>query len=86
LECDQGDAEAGPNGVSRNVKDHTPVLDDLDPQGHARATLVETLGIDRGELLLGALAGAAAWTAGRASRAAAAGLTENDTRILRFDL
>lgn len=66
--------------------DEAPVLDDLDPQGHARGTLLETLGVDRGELLLGGLAAAAGWTAGRASPAAGAGLTENDTRILRFDL
>jgi hypothetical protein len=62
------------------------ILDDLDPQGHSRESLVGTLGIDRADLLLGALAGAAAWTAGRASSAFGAGLTENDTRILRFDL
>jgi hypothetical protein len=35
---------------------------------------------------LGTLAGAAAWSAGRASRASAAGLTQNDVGILRFDL
>jgi hypothetical protein len=62
------------------------ILDDLDPDGESRATLVETLGVDRADLILGALAGAAAWTAARVPRAAAAGLTENDTRILRFDL
>jgi len=62
------------------------ILDDLDPDGESRATLVETLGVDRAHLILGALAGAAAWTAARVPRAAAAGLTENDTRILRFDL
>jgi hypothetical protein len=68
------------------VSDQAPLLDDLDPRGNARATLLETLGIERGELLIAGLAGAAAWTVGRASRAAGAGLTENDTRILRFDL
>jgi Ferritin-like domain len=68
------------------MNDPVPILDDLDPGGESRATLVETLGIDRADLILGALAGAAAWTAGRASLAAGAGLTENDTRILRFDL
>lgn len=68
------------------MKDHVPIIDDLDPEGDSRATLVETLGVDRAELILAALAGAAAWTAGHAPRAAAAGLTENDTRILRFDL
>jgi len=69
------------------MKDHAPIIDDLDPEGRSRATLAETLGVDRAELLLGALAGVTAWTAGHAPRAAAAGrLTENDTRILRFDL
>jgi hypothetical protein len=62
------------------------MLDELDPQGHVRDSLAGTLGIGRAELLLGTLAGAAAWTAGHASRAFGAGLTENDTRILRFDL
>jgi hypothetical protein len=68
------------------MSDPAPILDDLDPDGESRATLVETLGVDRADLILGALAGAVAWTAGRAARAAGAGLTENDTRILRFDL
>jgi hypothetical protein len=68
------------------MTDHAPLIDDLDPEGDSRATLVATLGVDRAELILATFAGAAAWTAGRTSRAAAAGLTENDTRILRFDL
>lgn len=55
-------------------------------KGDRRATLVGTLGIGRAELLLGALSGAAAWTVAGSSRAAAAGLTRNDTRILQFDL
>ena len=63
-----------------------PMLDELDPSGDVRGSLTGTLGIGRAELLLGTLAGAAAWSAGHASRAFGAGLTENDTRILRFDL
>jgi Ferritin-like domain len=62
------------------------MLDELDPGGCVRESLLETLGVGRAELLLGALTGAAAWTAGRAGRAVGAGLTGNDIRILRFDL
>jgi hypothetical protein len=68
------------------VNERASMLDELDSGGCVRETLVETLGVGRAELLFGALAGAAAWTAGRAGRAAGAGLTKNDTRILQFDL
>jgi Ferritin-like domain len=68
------------------VNERASMLDELDSGGCVRESLVETLGVNRAELLFGALAGAAAWTAGRASRAAGAGLTKNDTRILQFDL
>jgi len=63
-----------------------PMLDELDPTGDTRGSLSATLGKNRAELLLGTLAGAAAWSARHPSPAFAAGLTENDTRILRFDL
>jgi ferritin-like protein len=62
------------------------MLDELDARGGVRESLLDVLGVGRAELLLGALAGAAGWTAGRAGDAVSAGLTENDTRILRFDL
>lgn len=68
------------------MKERAPILSELDPDGCVRESLRETLGVRRAELLIGALAGAAAWSAGRAGRAAAAGLTVNDTRILQFDL
>ena len=68
------------------MNERPSILDGLDPEGRVRESLLETLGIGRTELLLAALAGAATWTAGHASHAAGAGLTENDTRILRFDL
>jgi hypothetical protein len=61
-------------------------LDELDCGGDVRGSLVETLGVGRAELLMGALTAAAGWTAGRAGGAVGAGLTQNDTRILRFDL
>jgi hypothetical protein len=61
-------------------------LDELDCGGDVRGSLVETLGVGRAELLMGALTAAAGWTAGRAGEAVGAGLSQNDTRILRFDL
>jgi hypothetical protein len=63
------------------------MIEALDPRGDLRGAFVETLGPTRGELLIGALGAATVWAgASAASADAAAGLTHNDTRILRFDL
>jgi hypothetical protein len=62
------------------------MLDELDPRGCIRDTLEQAVGRTRAQLLLGALAGAAAGTLVAAPAAGAAALSANDTRILRFDL
>jgi len=68
------------------VNERASMLDVLDARGRFRESIHGALGIDRGDLLLGALTGAAAWAASHPATAVGAGLTENDTRILRFDL
>jgi hypothetical protein len=61
------------------------MLDRLDAGGSIRERLSDTLGMTRSQLLFGALAAAGAATI-RPATAEAATLTQNDLRILNFDL